>query len=416
MLPKNASKPLFITLLVNFVLFGASMTIFGASIPKIIRLYDWSYSAAGLVLAASAIGYFISTFISGFLIKYVGGRWVVVITLIVAGASFLFFARFPSVAMNFALNFLIGFGQGGTEVVSNVTIIRMEQDGKSRLMNLLHASFCIGAFIGPLGVAGLIGSTVGWQLIFPIVGGAILLTAAALFFRKFPDVKDITPPAPEIPGELTVTGRESRIGNNAMRRVLLGMYSALILLYVGIELSMSNWSAEFFVVRLGTAEGTGAFMVALLWVGLFAGRIGLSLFYHGTRQEVVLFVLTSASALLILLMLFSESPAASAILMFLVGLGLSGIYPLVMTLVGKGSRSTVAVGIVTTAGGVGSLSFPYILALIADTAGLYRAFFLCFAVAGITAGLTFAVILLIRKADREPGLHTDVDSFHNTET
>jgi fucose permease len=175
------------------------------------------------------------------------------------------------------------------------------------------------------------------------------------------------------------------------------MYSAIILLYVGMELSMSNWSSEFFVVRLGVAEGTGAFMVAVLWIGLFVGRIGLSMFYHGTRQEVVLLVLNIASAVFILLMLFSKSLAASAVLVFLVGLGLSGVYPLVMSLVGKGSRSTVAVGIVSTAGGIGSFSFPYILAFIADFAGLYRAFFLCVAVAGVTVVLNILVISLIRR-------------------
>ena len=135
MIPENASRPLFITLVINMALFGASMTMFGAAIPKIIRIYDWSYSAAGIVLAASSVGYFSSTFVSGFVIKRVGARWLIATTLIVEGVSFLFFARSPSVVINALLNFLIGLGQGGTEVVSNVTMIRIERGGQSRLMN-----------------------------------------------------------------------------------------------------------------------------------------------------------------------------------------------------------------------------------------------------------------------------------------
>ncbi len=406
MLPKTASKSLFVGLVVNFILFGASMTIFGAAIPKIIRLYDWSYSAAGLVLAASSVGYLCSTFISGFLIRKIGGRWLVVSTLIVDGVSFLFFARFPSVALNVGLNFLIGFGQGGTEVVSNIAVIQMERDGKSRLMNLLHSSFCIGAILGPLGVASFLGSAVSWQIIFPIIGGAIILMAVVLFTRRFPDVGEVTPRAPEIAGETAVSGAgdtggySSPVTNLSTRRILLFMFSMLMLLYVGMELSMSNWSAEFFVIRLGVAEGTGAFMVAILWFGLFIGRLGLSMFYHGTRQEMVLLILNMASAVFILLMLFSKSLAVSAVLVFLVGLGLSGVYPLVMTLVGKGTRSTVAVGIVSTAGGIGSFSFPFILAYIADAAGLHRAFFLCFAVAGVTVVLNAIIVSLIRRTRR----------------
>lgn len=403
MLPKTASKSLILSLSFNFVLFGASMTIFGASIPKIIRLYEWSYAAAGLVLAASSVGYFSSTFISGFLIKKIGARWLVVTTLLLEGFSFLFFARFPSVAFNALLNFLIGFGQGGTEVVSNVTVIRMERDGKSRLMNLLHSTFCIGAILGPLGVAGLIGGAVSWQGIFPIIGGMIILMAAVLFTRKFPNIDDAPAYLSEIPGESTdPEGQKKTEGlptlfKPATWRILLGMYSVLILLYVGMELSMSNWSAEFFVVRLGAVDGTGAFMVALLWIGLFVGRLGLSMFYHGTRQDLVLLVLNIASALFILLLLLSGSLPVSAVLIFLVGLGLSGVYPLIMSLVGKGSHSTVAVGIVTTAGGIGSFSFPFLLSFIADIAGIHRAFFLCFFVAGVAVLINALVILLIRR-------------------
>jgi FHS family glucose/mannose:H+ symporter-like MFS transporter len=394
MIPKHASKSLFITIVVNMALFGASITMFGAAIPKIIRLFDWSYSAAGIVLAASSVGYFISTFVSGFVIKKIGGRWLIVTTLLIEGISFLFFARFPSVVLNAFLNFLIGLGHGGTEVVSNVTLIRIERDGKSRLMNLIHSSFCVGAVIGPLGIAGLVSSTASWRAVFPVVGSFILLTAGVFFTRRFPDVRDRRPSA-----------REARhgppdTGGGGASRLLIGFYAILILLYVGIELSMSNWSAEFFVIRLGATEGAGAFMVAVLWIGLFMGRICLSLFYHGTKQEVVLLVLNIASAVFILLMIVSRSLPVSAILVFFLGLGLSGVYPLIMTLVGKGTHSTVAVGVVSTAGGVGSFSFPYILAFIADFAGIHKAFFLCFAVAVAALLFNIAAISLIRKAHR----------------
>ena len=385
LLPENASKSLFALLSVNFLLFGTSMTIFGATIPEIIRMYDWSYSQTGLVLAASSVGYFLSSFASGFLIRKTGPRALITSTLIIEGLSFLFFARFPSIALNTGLNFLIGFGQGGTEVVSNVAIIRMERDGKSRLMNLLHAGFCVGAFLGPVAVAGLINTVVGWRTIFPIVGIIILASAGALGMQQYPGA-DHT--------DRLSTGNRGAI--HSARRMLLGIYTILILLYVGVELSMSNWSAEFFVTRLDSTSEAGALMVAVLWLGLFVGRIGLSVFYHGKRQELVLLALNIASTSFILLMLLSHSVVASSIFVFLIGIGLSGVYPLVMSLVGKATDSTVAVGMVSTGGGIGSFSFPFILAYLADRTGLYQAFYFCFFVGAAMVLLNLIVAVMFR--------------------
>ena len=387
MLPKHANKSLFWLLTTNFVLFGASMTVFGATIPEIIREYEWTYSAAGVVLAASAVGYFTSTFISGFAVRIAGPKLVVCLTLVLEGAAFLFFARHPSVLLNVFLNFLIGFGQGGTEVISNVVVIQIERDGKSRLMNLLHAGFCVGAFLGPMGVAGLLSSRIGWGAIFPAIGVIILGIALVLGFQKYP--------------KANAESHETRVRVQSGRRLLISLYIAIILLYVGVELSMSNWSAEYFVTHLGSSSGTGALMVAVLWIGLFVGRMGLSLFYHGTRQELVLLYLTAASSGFILLLLLSSSIVASVIWVFLIGVGLSGVYPLVMSLVGKSSQSTVAVGLVSTGGGIGSFSFPFILALIADSAGLHRAFYYCLGVAVLMTIVT-ALVVLIRKLQTAP--------------
>ena len=71
-----------------------------------------------------------------------------------------------------------------------------------------------------------------------------------------------------------------------------------------------------------------------------------------------------------------------------------------MSLVGKKSQSTVAVGIVSTAGGLGSFSFPFILAAIADRTGLYLAFYFCLAVGAVMVILT-AVIVALRAISRE---------------
>ena len=401
MLTDRSDRALLAALSLNFVLFGSSMTLFGASIPEIIREYSWSYTAAGIVLAASAIGYFTSTFLSGLLLPRLGSRGLLLGTLVLEAAGFFFFARFPSLALNTALNFAIGLGQGGTEVVSNYAVIRMERDGRSRIMNLMHAAFCVGAIFGPLGVAGLLESSLGWRTVFPAMGVLLVAMTVAFAFTEF---RTMTSPraGDAEPGEL---GESRAAGSTSVggTRTLVVMFSITILLYVGVELSLSNWVAEYFVRDLGTTARWGASMVALLWVGLLAGRLGISWLYRGERQQRVLVALGAWTSVALVLLLGSRSAAAAAGFVVLLGLGLSGVYPLVMTLVGKTMPSSVAIGIVSTAGGIGSFTFPFILAGIGDVWGLRAGFVFCLGVALAMIGASVVIALLIRRREATRG-------------
>lgn len=366
---------------VNLVLFGASTTLFAAAIPSIVRQHSWTYTEAGVVMAASAIGYVAATLICGLLLHRRRPKGILVGALLLQSASFFFFARFPSVALNTALNLAIGLGQGANEVVSNYTAIRAERDGGSRVMNFLHAAFCLGAIVGPLGMAGMLQSRYGWRAVFPAAGALLLLVAAGFGSISFDAVG----------GE-----RDRRTGGPrvaAGRPALLGLYALTLLLYVGVELSMSSWSPELLVRELGASAGAGASAVAFLWAGLLVGRLGISWLYRGSRQHVPVLILALASVLFVALLLLARSPLVALAILLSLGLGFSGIYPLIMTIVGKTFPSPSAIGFAATAGGVGSFVFPFALAGIADRWGLRFGFVLCLAASAalvVCAGLMAA--------------------------
>ena len=64
-------RGLFLSISALFILFGASMTIIGATLPKILANFHWDYLVAGIVISAGAVAYFVSTFVAGRLVK----RW-----------------------------------------------------------------------------------------------------------------------------------------------------------------------------------------------------------------------------------------------------------------------------------------------------------------------------------------------------
>ena len=66
-----------------FMVFGTSMTIIGAALPKILTSFDWSYFVAGLVLAANSVAYFTFTFVGGYLVKHFGPKRTMLAGLVI---------------------------------------------------------------------------------------------------------------------------------------------------------------------------------------------------------------------------------------------------------------------------------------------------------------------------------------------
>ena len=115
----------------------------------VIREFGWNYLAAGWVFAGSAAGFFVSTFVTGMLLPTWGGRNVMLVGLILQGLGIGLFGYFDSLVANLIIFIVLGLGQGAVEVTTNVSVVNIEAPGKSRLMNLVHSAFTVGAMIAP---------------------------------------------------------------------------------------------------------------------------------------------------------------------------------------------------------------------------------------------------------------------------
>jgi MFS family permease len=380
------SRRLYAALLADFTVFGIVLTVVGASLPAIIRSFGWSYAITGLVLASGAVGYFVSTFVCGLLIHKVAPKLLLSAGLAAGGACLAFFGRTPSPLVNLLLYLVVGLCQGAIEVVTNLEVIRMEPKGQSRLMNLMHASFSVGAVLGPA-LVGILAGRGAERTIFPLGGIAMAVMSPVFALIRFPRRSG--------EGEAS-----ERSGARVLGQPLLLLLVLMLLVYVGAELGVSNWVSEYFVKVLAAPISTGAFAVSLFWLGLLAGRVGVSFGYKGTRQQVLLLILSAVSAAALLAFVLSRSMALAAVFVFLTGAGYSAIYPLVMALVGKLFKSGVAVGAASTGGGIGSFTFPFIVAALFEVMGLRGGFGIYAGMSAALAIISLAIMRLIDERER----------------
>ncbi len=380
--------PIYAFLVCLFALFGTSMTVIGATLPRILENFGWSYGTAGAVIAANAIGYFGSVFAAGRIVGRIGPRTAALIGLSLVSGGLALFAASPGPALNLALYALIGIGQGFLEILVNWSVMRMDREG--RAMSIMHAAFSIGAVAGPFAVGWLLASGRPWVLIYrgmALLFGVVLAAGLALPFDRL--------------GRETVAARTGGGPSVRDRAYVLGF--AVLFLYVGAELGISNWAAELFVRSFRGSEATGSFMVSLFWLGLLAGRLGIPLLLPRARQEKVLVVLSAglaASTLLLAASSFFGPPAVfvGAASVALAGLFCSSIYPIVIFLEGRAHPGAegAAIGFAGAGGGLGAFLFPFLMSRIAGAAGVNVGFAFYALVAALVSALALALAATTR--------------------
>ena len=188
-------------------------------------------------------------------------------------------------------------------------------------MNLLHGAFAVGAIVGPLAVGLLMQSGLDWTVVYRGMAAIFVLLAALMAFAALPPVQ---PQAAE---------RDETAERLSANPAYWLSFFALFL-YVGVELGVSNWVAEYFVVVFAYSPDASAMLVSLFWLGVLAGRFGVPLLYKGSRPDAVLVGLSALATASIALLMLLGYAARSAItadigrgLLFLAGLGCSIYYP-----------------------------------------------------------------------------------------
>ena len=385
-----ATRRLYFLLVAGFVMFGVIFTVAGAALPHIIKTFGWSYTVTGIVLAASSAGYFLASFLNGFLVQKVSPKIIIVIGLLIGAACAGMFARWPSPWLNLLLNFGIGLCQGSIEVVTNLEVIHMEKKGQSRLMNLIHAMFCVGAIVGPAAVGYILNAQIPLVTIF--VASSVLFGLLAVFFviTPFPRVR-----AEAEPG--------TSAGLRLLRQPLLLIMTGALLVYVGTEIGISSWASEYVVKVLRSrhpperlpwhCSGRGCWPAGWRSPSATGDEAGAA----DARPVHTLRRWPSLRSCWVGRRRPSRrqfsSPAS----------GSSGFYPLGISLVGKYFKSGVAVGTVATGGAAGSITFPFMMAMLSQGMGIRRGFRLYLGLNVVLVILSLALVRIVRRGPQPRG-------------
>lgn len=340
--------------------FGLLTTIISALIPFLRQDYDLTFTLGSLHLTLSATGTVIIG-LTGHRILRAWGRRAAVWG---GAAGMALGATLIALSLNVVTSLAGSFALGISAALLMITFQAALSDyyGPLRGAALAESSgvASMATIVAPFWVGTAVSLGLGWR--GATLAAAALLVPLALAFWRTP-VPRATPaphvdgtPHPRLPGAFW-------------------MYAFVQFLVVSVEWGIIAWGATYLAQSGGLAAAEGVRWMSVFFTAMVVGRFSgrwIAERVHGVRQ---MYLQLAIAAVGFLLFWLAPSLPLRVVGLFVVGLGISNLYPFVVALADgvADGQSDLAMTRLALIGGFGILLTPLVLGWAADRLDLQQA-------------------------------------------
>jgi fucose permease len=346
-----------------FISLGLPDGALGVAWPAMRAELGQPLEALGLVTVLLTLGSALSGFASGRVLARLGTPRVVLLSGLATGLSLLGFALAPSYALIIILALPLGFGAGSVDAGLNHYAA---ERWSSRHMNWLHASWGLGATLGPLAVTMAIALGSSWRSGYFIISGAQL--SLALIFLLSLGLWDKAPPHKAAHAEGPASA------GAATKKLALILAPLGYALYAGVEVGIGAWAASVLRDGRGFSPGVAGGIAAAYYAAITLGRVisGLIADRVGNRRMVRAGL--AVAGLGLGLFAIDLGPLAALTGIVFIGLGYAPIYPCLMHETPRrfdAATTRKVVGRQVASAYLGGMLLPPLIGLAAGSFGLW---------------------------------------------
>jgi MFS family permease len=283
-----------------------------------------------------------------------------------------------------------GLGTGLLDALLTPLACAAYPKARARTANLLHAFYPIGMLLVVLLVVLLVWSGRDWRAIYRLMITTNVPYAVLLLLIPLP------PHCHEGPARMP-----SRL---VVRHVEFLLLAGVIFLAGVTELGPSQWLPSYVEQATGSTRSTGALGLLALGTMMAAGRLGNSFLARHASPKALVRVGAAVAATGLVLSALPAPAWCTVACLAMFGLGVSGIWPSVLSLAGNRFPQAGATMycVLQTSGNVGGLVGPLALGLIAQGTGLRVAM-------GLLALCPVLILLLLAIYRERPDLASHVE-------
>lgn len=359
----DSQRLLLIIAYLGFVSIGLPDTLVGVAWPSVRTEFGLRQSAVALIFFGAGCGYFLSSFSVGKLLDAFGVGLLLAASSALVALSAFGYGLAPLWVLFATSSLLYGLGSGAIDAGLNHYVAH---HFSVRHMNWLHASWSLGATLGPLIMTAAIASRGGWRAGYLIVA-AILLCLSLLFAatrRRWDEPRKAE----------AEQKRDASVGMLAtLRHPLVRIQVALFFVYTGLEATVGQWSFTLLSESRNVPAESAGVWVTVYWGSIGVGRVLFGMVADRLGIDRLLRLSTITAAVGTVLLASSRSESVSAVALALTGLGLAAIYPSMMTRTPQrlgSALSAHAIGFQVSAAMLGTATLPSVTGVLAERFGL----------------------------------------------
>ncbi len=362
----------------TMLIVGLTSAIIGPLLVPMSESFKLNLSQTGSLVSFRFLGFFLSSVFIGLFwqrsragLFLVGSSFLLSLALLTIG----FWPVLPVVCV---LLFAVGLSSGLVHTGVDSLLSEIYPEVRIKVLNLVHIFFGVGAFLGPIMVGTVLWFFGWWNLVYYLVGmGALVL----FFLFLTQNLKETQSTFVQ-----TQTGAQTNL-TDLTKSVPFWLLAIGMFFYVGSEVSLSSWVPMFMVKVRDTSAVVAGYTNSVFWIALLVGRL-LFIYLSDKISTSRLLALAALCATVFAIGVFSIT-SHILIIAFLACTGFfaSGIYPTVLALGGHTfpNRIGMIIAILTAAGSLGGICFPWLVGFGSEYLGLGRGIFIIPVLMGFAA-------------------------------
>jgi len=346
-----------------FVPVGIVTVLLGPMLPTLSARWSLNYSQAGALFTAQYVASTLAVAVSGALASRWGFRLPIKSGLVLTAAGVALLLAGPRLLGIISIA-AYGAGLGLTVPAANLLVAEVNPERRSATLNLLNFCWSAGAVACPFLVAAAAKSHR-----VPLLLGAVAVFSllVAIGIAVMPSwIKE--PAAPKNQSGETKPAMNWRHG-------AVPALAALFFIYVGTENAIGGWVASYSKalgsMTAATAVITPAFFYSSLMLGRWLAPLLLRKIADVRLVQIGLVVACAGMAGLVL----SHDLLGVGVSACLAGLGLSGVYPITISMLSHefGSEASRVGSVMFTLSNLGGASLPWVVGVASNRFGTLKA-------------------------------------------
>lgn len=353
----------------GFFILGNLIILWGLLLPDMAAALGMSATISGLFFSLMSIGTIIGAILGGkyaqkfHFLRLFGALALCEVVLL------LLLSIIPSWYFLLPLIILVGMTYSIMFTIGHTLIARLFANKRAAMMGLMDFMFSLGTLAAPLWVVALFWVLDDWRWPVRIIAAGLLVVG--LYSWQVAKAHPVL--------GLSVSTQGQSLSYAAILRQPLFMLLLLVMIgYGAAEWGHGNWFVSYAVDGLGLASEQARLLLAWFTGGMVLSRLGFALLLRWVSAGVLMLMLGALALTGALCIVFSPSVTLLMLGNLLLGLGVGGLFPLMLATVMDidSDNGPVLSGVASIGSSIGFQFAGLATGLWAQQAGILQAYWL----------------------------------------